>query len=155
MKAAALALVLLLIAHPCAADIRNRTEVDQQIVIKQIASDQRAVYALNLGLTDAESRVFWPIYDEYEAAIKKVTDQRLELLNAFADKRSNLTDVDAESMLARFWKSEQESLRIRQRYAEKVQRVLPGVKALRYVQVQARIENALLGRVISLVPLAH
>lgn len=151
----ALALAFALTAHPCVADTTDRSMIDQQIVIKQIETDQRSLYALNLGLTEQESRAFWPIYDEYESAIKKVTDRRLALLNEFAGKYHQLTDADAESLLARLWESEQESLRIRQRYARKVQQVLPGVKALRYVQVQARIENALMGKFISLVPLAH
>jgi hypothetical protein len=82
-------------------------------------------------------------------------DRRLALLNEFAGKYHQLTDADAESLLSRLWQSEQDSLRIRQRYARKVQQILPGVKALRYVQLQARIENALAGKFISLVPLAH
>ncbi|MCM2311118.1 MAG: hypothetical protein NDI84_06900 [Steroidobacteraceae bacterium] len=151
----ALALALATIAPPCIAVTGDDSSVDQQIALKQLETDQRAVYALNLGLTDAESRAFWPIYDEYATTIKKVTDQRLQLLNEYAAKYQTLSDADAEAMLAKLWRSEQESLRIRRLYAKKVQEVLPAVKALRYVQLQARIDYALQGRVISLVPLAH
>lgn len=155
MKIAMLLLALATIGAPCVAQTQDTTAVDQQVVLARLATNQRAVYALNLGLTDGESKAFWPIYDKYEADIKKVTDQRLELLNEYAGKYRTLSDTDAEAMLARIWSSEHEALRVRQKYAKQVQKVLPGVKALRYVQLQARIDNLLLGRVMSQVPLAQ
>lgn len=36
---------------------------------------KRAVYVQVLGLTDEESRAFWPVHDEYEAKVKKVDDR--------------------------------------------------------------------------------
>jgi hypothetical protein len=160
MEAAPLALALTLalatFASPSVAQqSQDGTRADQQIVLKRLETDQRAAYALNLGLTADESKVFWPIYDQYEADMKKVTDQRLALLNEYAGKYRTLSGDDATAMLATFWKCEQEALKVRQRHSKQVQAVLPAVKALRYVQLQARIDNHLVGRVLSQVPLAN
>ena len=155
MRIATLALVLATIATPCLAQTPERRRSEEEISLRQLDTSQRAVYALNLGLTDAEGTRFWPIYDQYEAEIKRVTDERVELLNDFADRYQTLTDADAEAMLARIWRAERDALRTRQKYAVKVQKVLPAVKALRYVQLQARIDNQLLGRFMSLIPLAR
>ena len=154
MKITTLALLLSMVAFPSLAQTQESVKADEQIAVKQLETNQRAVYALHLGLTDEESQVFWPIYDAYEAEIKKVTDQRLELLDRYADRYRTLSDADAEDMLEKLWQSEHEALRVRERYARKVRKILPGVKALRYVQLQAGIDNSQLSRVMSLVPLA-
>jgi hypothetical protein len=151
---ARLLLALVALGGHWTAHAQDRTTADQQIVLKQLQTEQRAIYASNLGLTDEESRAFWPIYDEYETAIKKVIDARVELLNDYAARYRTLSDEEARAMLGRIWQAEQDALKIRRRYSSKVRAVLPGAKALRYVQLQARIDNVLMGRILSLVPLA-
>ena len=155
MRFASLALGLAIIAVPHVTLAQDSVKADEQIVIKQIQTDRRAVYAQNLNLTDDESEAFWPIYDEYEAAMKKVTDARLELLDQYAAKYDALTDADANGMLATRLKLDNEAFTIRQKYAKKVQKALPSVKALRYVQLQDRIDNILAGNMYSLIPLAR
>jgi Spy/CpxP family protein refolding chaperone len=130
-------------------------KADEQIVIKQIQTDRRAVYAQNLELTDAESTAFWPVYDEFEAEMKKITDARLELLNQYAEKYDALDEAAAKQMLGRRLELDKQAFALRQKYAKKVQQVLPSVKALRYVQLQDRIDNILAGNMYSLIPLAR
>ena len=154
MKFLALALVLAAITVPYVAEAQGSVKADEQIIIKQLQADRRAVYAQNLGLTEAESTAFWPVYDEYEAAIKKVTDRRLELLDQYAARYDTLTNADADSMLATRMQLDKDQLAIKQKYAKKVQKVLPSVKALRYVQLQDRIDNLLASEAYALIPLA-
>jgi hypothetical protein len=75
---------------PSASAQEGSARADEQIVIKQIQTDRRAVYAQNLELTDAESTAFWPVYDQFESEMKKITDARLELLNQYAEKYDSL-----------------------------------------------------------------
>lgn len=155
MRFASLALALTVIVAPCIAQAQDSLKTDEQIIIKQVQTDRRAVYAQNLGLTEEEGKVFWPIYDEYEGAAKKITDQRLELLDQYAAKYDALTDVDADAMLAKRMKLDADAFALRQKYAKKIQKALPSVKALRYVQLQDRIDNILAGNMYSLIPLAQ
>jgi hypothetical protein len=155
MRIATLALAVVAFASPMIVHAQDSTRADEQIIIKQVQTDRRAVYAANLNLTDEESKAFWPIYDEYEGAIKKVADKRLALLDQYAAKYDSLTNEDADAMLAERMKLDKEYLAIRQKYAKKVQKALPSVKALRYVQLQDRIDNMLASNIYSLIPLAH
>jgi len=133
----------------------SSVKADEQIILKQIQTDRRAVYAQNLDLTEEESKAFWPVYDEFEGAMKKVTDARLELLNQYAEKYDALNEADAKQMLARRLELDKQAFTLQQKYAKKVQAVLPSMKALRYVQLQARIDNILAGNMYSLIPLAR
>jgi hypothetical protein len=155
MRLASLALALTVIAAPCVAQAQDSLKADEQIIIKQVQTDRRAVYAQNLGLTEEEGKAFWPIYDEYEAAAKKLTDQRLELLDQYAAKYDTLTDADADAMLATRMKLDKDTLAVKQQYARKIQKALPSVKALRYVQLQDRIDNLLARQAYAVIPLAH
>ena len=92
---------------------------------------------------------------EFEGAMKKITDARLELLNEYAEKYDALNDADAKRMLGRRLQLDQQAFALRQKYAKKVQQALPSVKALRYVQLQDRIDNLLAGNMYSLIPLAR
>ena len=153
----AFALAMAVLAPPQLARAQQTSGVkaDEQIVIKQIQTDRRAVYAQNLELTDQESKAFWPVYDEFEAAMKKVTDARLDLLNQYAEKYDALNEADAKQMLARRLELDKQAFALRQKYAKRVQKVLPSAKALRYVQLQDRVDNILAGNMYSLIPLAR
>ena len=151
----ALAVVIAAAATPGLAFAQEGVKADEQILIKQIQTDRRAIYAQNLNLTEQESKAFWPIYDQFEGEMKKVTDARLELLNEYAAKYDALTDADARPMLARRMELDKQASALRQKYAKKVQQALPSVKALRYVQLQDRIDNVLAGNMYSLIPIAR
>lgn len=155
MRIATFAMVLAIVASPLVATAQDSVKVDEQIIIRQVQTDRRAVYAQNLQLSDSESRAFWPIYDECELAMKKITDRRLALLDEYAAKFDTLTDADADRLLAERMKLDEQALETKQKYAKKVQKALPSVKALRYAQLQDRIDNIIAAQVFSLIPIAR
>jgi hypothetical protein len=154
--AAALAIAALpLLAHAQAEPATQGVKADEQIILKQVQTDKRAVYAQNLQLSEAESRAFWPIYDEYEVKAKKLDDQFLALVDNFAQKYGTMTDADATAMLKTKMKLEKDRMALKQEYTAKVAKALPPVKALRYAQLETRIETMLRRDVYSLIPLAQ
>jgi Spy/CpxP family protein refolding chaperone len=156
MRIVPLALALAVTAFPFVAHAQTQgTAADEQVVIKQVMNDKRAVYAKNLGLTDSESRAFWPVYDDYEAKTKKLDDRFVENVNKFADKYDTLTDADAKAVLKEKMAIEKERASLKQTYTAKVAKVLPPKKALRYAQIESRVETIVRSNVYSLIPLAN
>jgi len=85
MKFGPLALALIVTAFPTLSMAQGAgLATDEQILLKQVMTDRKAVFAKNLGLTEAESAAFWPIYDEYEAKVKPLNDRFLANVNRFA-----------------------------------------------------------------------
>jgi len=147
---------LLIAAFPTVAPAQDSgLAADEQILLQQINTDKKAVYAANLGLTEEESAKFWPIYDEYEKKRKPLQDRFLANLNNFAAKYDTLNDVDAAAMLAEKMAIEKQSDALRQEYTKKIAKVLPGKKALRYAQLETRISVLLARNVYTLIPLAR
>jgi hypothetical protein len=156
MKFAPLALALAIAVSPFFAPVNAQgLGTDEQIIMKQVMSDKRSVYAQNLKLTDSESRAFWPIYDEYEAKAKSIDDKFLALVNDFAEKYDTLTEADAAAMLKTKMQLEKERMMLKQNYTRKIAKELPAVKALRYAQVETRLENMIRREVYGLIPLAR
>jgi Spy/CpxP family protein refolding chaperone len=128
---------------------------DEQVVLKQIQTDKRALYASNLKLTESESVAFWKVYDEYELAAKKLDDRFLKLLNSYVAEYDTLSDEAAAAMLKEKMAIEKDRMALKQRYTAKVAKVLPPKKALRYAQVETRVENIVRGQTYSIIPLAR
>lgn len=160
MKIASLAVALAVAAFPVLTDAQaapatQNVKADEQIILKQVMTDKRAVYAQNLQLTEAESHVFWPIYDEYEGKAKKLNDEFLALVDDYAAKFGAMTDADATTMLKQKMQIEKDREVLKQTYTKKVAKVLPPVKALRYAQIETRLDNMIRRDVYGLIPLAQ
>ena len=160
MRIASLAVVLATIAFPLLASSQDDSvqvqsvRADEQIILSQIMADKRAVYAQALQLTDDESRAFWPVYDEYEAKVKKIDDRFIQLVNDYAAKYSTMTDADARQMLAAKMKLDRERIDAAAGvHEEDREDCCRPIKALRYAQVESRIDNELQRKVMLLVPL--
>ena len=160
MRLSFLAVALVAVAYPLFASGQDESvqvqsiRADEQIILSQIMADKRSVYAQSLDLTDEESRAFWPVYDEYEAKVKKIDDRFIRLVNDYAAKYSAMTDADARQMLAAKMKLDRERMDLQQQYTKKIAKAVPAIKALRYAQVESRIDNELQRKVMLLVPIA-
>ncbi len=156
MKFGPLAVALCVTALPVLAPAQDAgLATDEQVLLKQVMTDRKAVYANNLNLTEAESAKFWPIYDEYEAKVKKVNDRFLANLNRFVESYDTLSESDAAAVLKEKMAIEKERDALKQQYTGKIAKVLPPKKALRYAQIETRVDNMLRRDVYSLIPLAN
>jgi len=160
MRLAPLALALFVTSFPLASSAQDTAPdtvpaVDEQILLNRVMNDKRSVFAENLKLTEAEGKGFWPIYDEYEAKAKKLNDRFLALVNEFAEKYDTLSDEDAKAMLDEKMSIEAKRMALMQEYTKKIEQVLPAKKALRYSQLETRIDILVRSNVYGLIPLAR
>jgi hypothetical protein len=156
MKPASLALALIVAAFPIASFAQDVTpSADEQILLKQVQTDNRGVYAEYLKMTEAESKAFWPVYDEYEAELKKLDDRYMAMINDYAAKYDTLTDAQAAKMLKERLSIDRKRLDLKIKYTDRIARVLPGTKALRFAQLESRIDNLKRRNIYSIIPLAR
>ena len=157
MRIAPLAVLALLTALPLAAQAKEKVSInaDEQVLLKQIQADRRSIFADNLGLTDAESVKFWPVFDQYEAKRQKLEERYIAMVNDFANNYETLTDERASKILVERMDIEVKMLELKNEYTKKVADVLPGKKALRYAQIESRITNILRRNLYTVIPLAR
>ena len=121
-----------------------------------ISDGAREVLEAEMILTDEQAEQFWPLYDEYAAEKRELGERYVRLVGAYLDRyqAGSLTDNDADIILDAFFDIETDTLQLRQKYARKFRRFLPGIKVTRFFQLENKI-RAEVDRALALaIPLA-
>jgi hypothetical protein len=122
--------------HASAQSDQDLIEVARSVV----GTDRKAVVVAAMELTDSESKDFWPLYREYRAAMDKVIDERVKLVVDYAKVYPNIPDDQAKEMLGTYTSLEEKQVQQRNLYLKKFSKVLPPAKALRFAQVETRLD---------------
>jgi len=130
----------------------NMTDQDQ-LLISQIQTDKRAVVLKTMNLSDAQVAVFTPIYDQYQAEMKKLLQRNSDLVNKYAATYDTMSDADAKKLLEEAFKLRIERTETLRKYARKMEKVLPATKVLRFVQIENKLTALLDWQAAQLIPL--
>ena len=130
----------------------NMTDQDQ-LLISQIQTDKRAVVLKTMNLTDAQVKVFTPIYDQYQAEMKKLLQRNSDLVNKYAATYETMSDADAKKLLEEAFKLRIDRTETLRKYARKMEKVLPATKVLRFVQIENKLTTLLDWQAAQLIPL--
>jgi len=123
-----------------------------------VTADRKAVVVAAMQLTDSEAKDFWPLYREYRSAMDKISDERMKLLLDYAKLYPDIPDDQAKEMLDTYTSLEQRQVEQRTVYLKKFSKVLPAAKALRFAQVETRLDLLVhlnLAARVPLTPLAE
>jgi hypothetical protein len=128
---------------------------DQQMALmnRQIDSMKRQLIAANVTLTDTEATKFWPVYEQYSAELKKITDTKNALIKEYAEQYGSLTDEEADSLIRRWLDSDIAVSELRRKYLPIFRKVLPAKVAATYFQVEHRINAMIDLQLTSQLPL--
>lgn len=128
---------------------------DQQTALmhRQIDSMKKQLIAANLTLTDTEAIKFWPVYDQYSAELKKITDTKDALIKEYANQYGSLTDEQADSLIRRWIDSDIATFELRRKYLPVFRKVLGGKVTATFFQVEHRINAMIDLQLTSQLPL--
>jgi hypothetical protein len=128
---------------------------DQQLALmdRQIDSVKKQLIAANLTLTDTEATKFWPVYEQYSAEFKKITDTKSALIKEYADGYGSLTDEQADSLIRRWLDSDIAAFELRRKYLPIFRQVLNGKITATFFQVEHRINTIIDLQLTSQLPL--
>ena len=120
-------------------------------------SNKKALVALNLKLTETEDKVFWKVYESYQKDIAKVNERLLNLIKDYAKeyKSKSLTDEKAKQLTSNYLVIEEDLLKLKKSYLEKVSAVIPDKKAMTYWQIENKIQAIIRFDVAINIPLAE
>jgi hypothetical protein len=143
-------------APPAGGDARQR---NLQAYIELLRSDLRtakvAIITEVVQFTDDEDARFWPVYRAYEFELARQTDDRLQLIETYAEVYSKLTDAAADDLVVRMLDLEARRTALKQRYYEKLRSVLPARTAARVIQVENQIQLLVDLQIAASLPVAR
>jgi len=123
-------------------------------ISRRMINDQRnSVLAFNMSFTQKEKEAFWPLYRHYRDAMSKVGDKRLDVIVDYVENYDVMTQKMARELLDRSFFNEEQALKVRQTYAKKFRRILPEIKVTRLMQLESRMDAAVLLKFAEGIPL--
>ena len=139
---------------------RSFAQSDQDLIEvarSVVATDRKAVVVAAMEFTEAESQAFWPLYRDYRSAMDRIIDDRVNLVLKYSKLYPNVPEEQAKEMLDTYTGLEKRQVDERNVYLKKFTNVLPAAKALRFAQVETRLDLIVhlnLAARIPLVPVA-
>ena len=117
------------------------TQSEIEILRQKIAADKKLVVSENLGLTEAEAKAFWPVYDEYQKELKSINDRLLKMIKTYADayNKGPVPDATAKSLVVETISIEEAEVQMKKNFVPKLEKVLPEAKVARYIQIENKI----------------
>ena len=147
--AMAWAATLLVIAAPAPAQLpalaaeaapgEALTDADIAKLREGLRSDKRQTTAETLQLTAAEAAKFWPVYDRYIAELTRINTAKYTLIQEYSEKFGSYSDKQATDFIRRWLDVDIKASQLRSRYVPIVGKVLPGVKAASFFQIDRRL----------------
>jgi hypothetical protein len=112
---------------------------DVALLRQDVQSEKKQIIAANLTLTDSEAKGFWPVYDQYNAELTELGNQKYALIKEYAEGFGKLTNEQALRLIKRSLTLDEQLAQLRSKYVPIFNKVLPGTKTATFFQMDRRI----------------
>ena len=143
---------------PAASPEADAREKNIQEYIDLLRSDVRQQKAQIMGqlmlLSAADAAKFWPIYEQYDAELHKLNDQRVANIKEYAGAYTNLTDQEANALIQKAFAYQRQRAELLEKTYERVKQALGAVIAARFVQIEHQLLLLIDLQIASSLPIA-
>ena len=131
------------------------SDTNMQILRDKVKADKKLVVAANMQLTETEAKAFWPLYEEYQKELQKINEQLTKTVKEYAAEynANTLTNEKAAKLIDQSIAVEESETKLKRAFVPKLNKVLNGVKAARYMQIENKIRAVLKYELAAEVPL--
>lgn len=147
-------LALFLAAFAVPALSQDKPADNMEILKEKIKADKKLVVAVNMNLTESESKAFWPVYESYQKELASLDDRTIKLIQKYADNYGAMSDEVAKKLMDEYMEIEAGRLKLRQSYLPKLRKALPEIKVVRYYQLENKIHAVAIYEISKNIPLA-
>lgn len=124
-----------------------------ELVRSDLQNQKVQLVTAAMELSDEASKVFWPIYREYQLELSKIGDRRIALLKEYAENIETLSNEKTAELMEKWFSRQQDRLDLLKKYYEKMSKELSALEAARFVQVEAQIQALVDVQIGAQVPL--
>jgi hypothetical protein len=114
--------------------------------------DRHTLLVEEMRLNERESAEFWPIYRSYRTEMDKLGDSMVKLVLEYADAYPNVPEERAERLLKHYTELEEKIVSTRSKYLKRVSKEVSPAKALRWAQLENRMDLSLRLQLAGTVP---
>ncbi len=149
--------LLMAFSLPLAAAGHGSENIDMEILKEKVEADKKLLVAGNMNLTETEAKAFWPIYDEYQTELQKINKSKLDVILRYADayNQGAVSDATAKGLFSEYLDIEQSIIEMKKAYMNRLSRIIPAAKAVRYLQIENKISAVEKFVLADQIPLVH
>ena len=143
----------IVLALPAAA----QTASDMKILADKVKADKKLVVAANMQLSEEEAKSFWPVYEAYQKDLAAINKRLFGAIKNYADayNKGPVSDEAAKKLLNQAIAVEEAELKLKRSYVPKLEKVLPGMKVARYIQIENKIRALVKYELAAQIPLVE
>ena len=145
----------MVVAAPAFAEPPSDTNME--ILKEKLKADKKLLVASNMDLTDAEAKQFWPLYDSYQKELDAINKHLGQTIKDYAEafNKGNVPNDTAKKLLGEALSVEEQEVKLKRTYAEKLGKVLPATKVARYIQIENKIRSLIRFELAQQIPLVY
>ena len=148
-------LIALVAALATPAIAQDKGTSNMEILRQKVKADKKLVVALNMGLTEAEGKAFWPLYDAYQKDLEQINERLAKTIVAYAEayNKGPVPNETAKKLLNETLAIEEAEVALKRSYASKLEAALPAAKVARYIQIENKIRALVRYELAEKIPL--
>ena len=146
---------LLLLFSTGFAQIQSFESEYVEMLKKDIQDESRRIVAENLKLTEEQADIFWPLYDEYDAAYDGLVNDRVKVIEDYMMNYYGLEEETGKELIAKSIALKQRAVNIQEEYINKMLDVLPISVVGKFFQIDNRIAAIIEIARLAAVPLVR
>ena len=145
--------VATLLALPAVA----QTASDMQILAQKIKADKKLVVAANMQLTEDEAKGFWPVYEAYQKDLQGINKRLAATIKNYAEayNKGPVSDETAKKLINEAIAIEDAEVKLKRSYVPRLEKVIPGMKLARYLQIENKIRAIAKYELAAQIPLVE
>ncbi|HEY1872306.1 MAG TPA: hypothetical protein VGG71_14685 [Chitinophagaceae bacterium] len=117
------------------------TDDDIQLIQGAWGKQKRELVSAAMALSPADSAKFWPVYDKYEEARKKIGKERIQILDDYINSYQNMTNTKADALVMQLFKNDAANGQLMQQYYSQVKKTLNAVEAAKFLHVESFLQS--------------
>jgi hypothetical protein len=125
-------------------DPAESKELNNQAYVRLLRSDLKAareqIIKETMQLNDQQAAAFWPIYRDYSAEQTKLGDEKLAIVQDYAQNFLSMSNEKADQLAQRVMALDDQRLALKKKYYELMKKSLPTVLVVRFFQVENQIQ---------------
>ena len=146
-------IVKILIILVFLVSLQLHAETVSEYDTEKLFAEKKAIIKETLHLTEKESAIFWPIYNDYEKIQIKSFNKRTAHFKGYLQKRNNLSDKQARKLINEYLKLDEEALKYKRKYFKKYNEKLPAKKVYQLFQLEEVMEAGFFSEIAKELPL--
>lgn len=119
------------------------TNEEFEMIQELFGDEKRVVIQENINLNGVDADKFWKMYDEYEKQRQEIGVEKVKLLKQYSLKQGNMTEAQADEMLAQAVALRDAEDKLINNYARRLKKETNSFVSVQFYQIEHYISDGI------------